>query len=128
MLWNLDVGGTVLAWVDMPDDLIEWLVPRMRNARARAIDPYRDTFFDQDLVATWLGELRRIADDMRHTACAECEKVGRWPRNPATRAALLTGAATRALGRDAHWRSVQDAIALLELAQERRGRIDARGD
>jgi len=119
-----------MARVAVSDDMIDWLRPRLVDARARGIDAYRDTRFEPELVRVWLTELRRVSNTVSSEAreAVAGQHGPRQARDRVVAARMLDEAAERVLARDPRWKTLQDAVALLELAHESATCVDVRGD
>ena len=128
MDWHLVVAGTIAARVAVPDDFVNWLLPRLKDPRTRHLDPYGDTRIAGAQIGVWLDELRRVSEGLRNEARVRAESRGRWPRDPELRERLLDEAAERALKTVPEYTKLGEVVALLDLAEQQAGHIDAIGD
>lgn len=128
MVWNIELRGDVLLWVEVREDFLEWLRRHVRDPAVAAMDPYGDTVLDQAMQERWRDELGRVASDLKAEARARVTASQRLPQDREAAGRVLDQLADRELRRTPFWERLTELKSAIELSIETRSTIRAIGD
>ena len=120
MQWELVSDGNIDLSLRVDHEFLDWLRPHVSDYEVAQLDPFRNTALDKRLLECWLAALTKA----REAVCKEIAVlVGkqRLPADRATRVVVTGQLIERELARQQWVRTLDDLVALLELARSSHG-------